>query len=150
MKSRVCGLDSQCIEDGNFGIGKVRISVLRDHLELLRELAEFSAVILGKTCEVVVDSVDLRELDELPEIDDCAERLVLRLLIYFGVHTCAHMNLWNRFTWNFEVSKESVENITWISNGSSRRTSGILSLGVIFTVRPRRFHIASTLLSPIL
>lgn len=46
---------------------------------------------------------------------------------------CVHINRWNRLTWNFEASKDSVERITWMSNGSSRKTDGLCVAEAVFS-----------------
>lgn len=43
---------------------------------------------------------------------------------------CFHMNRWKRLTWNLEDSKDNVERIAWMSNGSSEKTAGLLTAEV--------------------
>lgn len=45
--------------DGDIGVGEVRIGVLCDYLELLREFTKFRAVAVFEAGEVVVDFVNL-------------------------------------------------------------------------------------------
>ena len=51
---------------------------------------------------------------------------------------CFHINRWKRLTWNLEASKDSVERMVWMSNGSSKKTAGLLfaevTLSAMFSI----------------